>query len=154
MATMIRDAIEREVVYPQSIERVWTALTEPEQMQRWFCSIGVEIDLRPGGAARFHFNEGSFRAIVETVEPPRHFAFRWVPGGLEDRDLPMDAQGPLTLVDFQLESVEGGTRLRLVESGFAALDEARRTAAFGDNSGGWDECLAELEALLRDSDGR
>jgi len=154
MATMIRDTIEREVVYPQSIERVWAALTEPEQMKRWFCSVGIEIDLRPGGAARFHFNEGSFRAVVETVEPPRHFAFRWVPGGLEDQELPVDAQGPLTLVDFQLESVADGTRLRLVESGFAAFDEARRSAAFGDNSRGWDECLANLETALRDGNGR
>ena len=154
MTTMVQDMIEREVVYPASPERVWAALTEPDQIRRWFCNEGAEIDLRPGGAIRLSWSHGTSRAIVETVDPPHQFAFRWAPGyNGEDPNRPIEEQ-PLTLVAFTLEPVDGGTRLRLVESGFAALDESRRIAALKDNSGGWDECLAGLSALLGAGDGR
>jgi len=154
MTMTIQDTVEREVVYPQPIARVWAALTEPELMRRWFCGAGAEIDLRPGGEARFMWDHGTSRAIVETVDPPRQFAFRWAPGyGGEDPSLPL-AEQPLTLVEFTLDEVDGGTRLRLVESGFAALPDAMRTAAFRDNDQGWDGCLANFAAALEDEGGR
>ena len=153
MATVIQDTVEREVTYPQPIERVWAALTEPEQMRRWFCDKGIDGDLRPGARIRFLWSNHTSGAIVETVEPPRRFAFRWVPGMFERADLPLEEQD-LTLVDFTLDAVDGGTRLRLVESGFAAFDEARHAEAFRMNSGGWDECIAELTAFLEGEGGR
>ena len=58
---------------------------------------------------------------------------------------PLEDQGPLTLVAFSLEPVAEGTRLRLVESGFASLSDQRRATAFGENDEGWGECLAEFE---------
>lgn len=154
MVTTVRDTVEREVVYSQPIERVWAALTEPEQIRRWFSSGGAEIDLRPGGKLLLIFDEGASRGIVETVDPPRRFAFRWYPGAGENPDLPLEAQGPLTLVEFTLEPVADGTRLRLVESGFAALTDERRQQALGDNNQGWHECLASLTELLGANGGR
>ena len=154
MVTTVQNTIEREVVYPQPIERVWAAITEPQLMRHWFCSQGAEIDMRPGGAMLLKWNHGTSRAIVETVDPPRRFSFRWYPGSGEDPARPLEEQGPLTLVAFSLEPVAEGTRLRLVESGFASLSEQRRATAFGENDDGWDECLAELEALLRSEDDR
>jgi uncharacterized protein YndB with AHSA1/START domain len=151
---MVQDTVEREVIYSQPIERVWAALTEPERMRQWFCNAGAEIDLRPGGEASFKWDHGTSRAIVETVDPPRQFAFRWTPGYKgEDPNRPL-AEQPLTLVAFTLEPVDGGTRLRLVESGFAGLDESRRIAAFQDNDKGWDECLANLTNVLEADGGR
>jgi hypothetical protein len=40
-------------------------------------------------------------------------------------------------VVFELEDVPGGTRLRVVETGFDQLPPARRDAAWRDNEGGW-----------------
>ena len=153
MATVIKDTVEREVTYPQPIERVWAALTEPELMRNWFCDKGVEGDLRPGARIRFLWSNHASRAIVETVDPPHRFAFRWVPGMFEQADLPLEEQA-LTLVEFALEPVESGTRLRLVESGFGAFDEERRAEAFRMNDGGWNECLASLTAFLEGEGGR
>lgn len=153
MTMTVQDTVEREVIYPQPIARVWAALTEPELMRRWFCGAGAEIDLRPGGEARFMWPDGSSRAIVATVDPPRQFAFRWVPGNFEQADRPL-AEQPLTLVEFSLDEVAGGTRLRLVESGFADLADEMRIAAFRDNDLGWDECLANFAAALEDEGGR
>ena len=53
---------------------------------------------------------------------------------------------PGMLVEFTLTPEGGKTRLRVVESGFAALagSEALRSQAVQDNTGGWPQ---ELDAL-------
>lgn len=130
------DRIERDLLIRAPIERVWTVLTDPAYVARWF-GDKAEIDLRPGGAAVFGWSgHGDGHAVVERVEPPRELAFRWA----REAGVPVDA-GDSTLVELSLSVVDGGTRLRLVESGFT--DDAHRK----ENSGGWDEELAELLAL-------
>ena len=57
---------------------VWSIVTEPRHVARWF-SDEAEIDLRPGGAMLLTWHRhGTFQARVETVDPPRTFAFRWL----------------------------------------------------------------------------
>ena len=136
---MTRDTIEREMTIPVQIERVWEALTVPEHVSRWFGTEG-EIDLQPGGAILFGWpGFGTFHGEVVEVEPPRRFAYRWC----LDRDTPVD-QGPTTTVRFTLEPVPEGTRLKLVESGFASLPEGVRDRHLADNTKGWQEELDEL----------
>ena len=83
---------------------------------------------------------GTYEGRVETVDPPRLFAFRWQTreGELSDTNS--------TLVVMTLEAEETGTRLRVVESGFATLpwpDDARARYA-EENSKGWLTELGEL----------
>jgi uncharacterized protein YndB with AHSA1/START domain len=139
----IPDTIERELVLPYPIERVWTAITDPAELAKWF-GDSAEVDLRPGGAAMFGWSQYNARgpAVVETVDPPRRFAFWWI-SGQGDTVEPHNR----TLVDFTLEPADGGTRLRLVESGFAALADGETKRS--DNSEGWTMELGELEAYLR-----
>jgi hypothetical protein len=56
---------------------------------------------------------------------------------------------PTTLVEFTLEEVEGGTLLKLVESGFDAIPLARRADALKANEGGWTEQMVAIEGYLR-----
>jgi uncharacterized protein YndB with AHSA1/START domain len=140
---MTRDTIERELILKAPVEFVWTALTDPDHVSEWF-GIHTEIDLRPGGRAVFGWpKEGQFRAVVDEVDPLRTFAYRWC----LERDTPLE-QGPTTLVRFTLEEVADGTRLRLVESGFASLPEGVRDRHLADNTKGWIEELGELEAFV------
>jgi uncharacterized protein YndB with AHSA1/START domain len=155
MVTAVQNTIEREVIYPQPIERVWAALTEADQLQKWFGAKTAEIDLRPGGTMHLVWENMAARAIVETVNPTSHFSWRWKPGTIvDDPTRPLAEQEPLTLVEFTLETAEGGTRLRLVESGFAAFDESQRISALNQNNEGWDGCFKGLAALLGSADGR
>jgi uncharacterized protein YndB with AHSA1/START domain len=132
------DRIERELRIDAPIERVWQVITDPAYVARWF-GDRAEIDLRPGGAAVFGWTEyGDGHAVVERVEPPREFAFRWA----REHDIPFEQAATTTLVEFSLAPEERGTRLRLVESGFT--DETHQK----ENSGGWDAELADLVALL------
>jgi uncharacterized protein YndB with AHSA1/START domain len=135
----VPDRIERELTLPVPIEQVWAALTEPNHLREWFGPALAEVDLRPGGQARFGWKVGGevYPAVVETVEPPTRFSYRWEPGA-------GGTDGITTLVEFTLEELPGGTRLRLVESGFSALPPSYRA----DNDDGWTEELGELEAYL------
>ena len=137
---VVPDAIEREIVIdaPQSV--VWAIVTEAQHLGGWF-SDEAEIDLRTGGRMLLTWRgHGTYEGRVETVDPPRLFAFRW-----QTREGEFSATNS-TLVVITLEAEESGTRLRVVESGFATLpwpDEARTRYA-DENSNGW---LTELDEL-------
>src|SRR5919206_1324499 len=61
--------VTREVVVPAPPEEVWQALTEAERLEEWFANE-VELDVRPGGAGRFRWDDGDERyAGVREGEP-------------------------------------------------------------------------------------
>ena len=75
---------------------------------------------------------------VERVEEPRVFGFTWrIP------DLP-DGDPRRTYVEFTLEPVPAGTRLKVVESGFAQLPADTRRHAYDSHAEGWASELGEL----------
>ncbi|MCX5250912.1 SRPBCC domain-containing protein [Streptomyces sp. NBC_00201] len=144
---MIPDTIERTIVINASVERVWTVLTEPGFLGRWFGSgEPVKIDLRPGGLLVFdHGVHGTIPARIETVEPSRLFSWRWSQGAAGEEPDEVNA----TRVEFTLaEDATGGTRLTMVESGFARLGLPDDEAALRHraNSRNWPGKLDRLRA--------
>jgi uncharacterized protein YndB with AHSA1/START domain len=139
---MAPERIEREIVIAAPPERVWAIVTEPRHIGSWF-SDTAEVDLRAGGELRLTWGSGTaVHGVVERVEPPRLFSFRWaMPAGARP------APGNTTLVEFHLSPEGEGTRLRVVESGFHLLDmpEADRDRRAQQNTGGWALELGELE---------
>jgi uncharacterized protein YndB with AHSA1/START domain len=76
-----------------------------------------------------------WEATVQTMEPERRFSFSWHPYAVDPE---ADYTGePPTLVEFTLEAIPDGTRLRVVESGFDKLPAQRRDEAFRMNERGW-----------------
>src|SRR5262249_45746879 len=113
---------------------------------RWF-SDTAELDARPGGAGLLTFEDratgrgGTVRMRVEAAEPPYRLAFRWdFPAGEE----PTAQNAPL--VEVTLTPQGAGTRLRMVESGLAALrrPEEEKTAYAEGHDKGWDVHLGSL----------
>jgi uncharacterized protein YndB with AHSA1/START domain len=142
---MAIDQIERETVIAAPVERVWALLTEAEHIGTWFGDAGAEIDLRPGGSLVLRWAEhGTAHGKVVAVEPHRRFSYRWAPfrnpGGTE----PVD--GNSTLVEFTLDADGDDTRLRVVESGFAALEcsEEQQAENLRGNTDGWGIELGHL----------
>ncbi|KOV58776.1 SRPBCC domain-containing protein [Streptomyces sp. MMG1121] len=145
---MIPNTIERAILINGSRERVWSVLTEPAFLGRWFGNgEPVKIDLRPGGLLVFdHGIHGVIPARIQTVEPPHVLSWRWSQGAAGEE--PDEANA--TLVEFTLteDDSTGGTRLTMVESGFAHLglptDEA--TDRHRANSQNWPGKLDQLRA--------
>jgi uncharacterized protein YndB with AHSA1/START domain len=117
---MVADRIEQEILIAASVERVWTVLTDADHIGNWFgTGVPAKVDLRPGGGFLVdHGRHGSLVGRIEEVEPPRRLTYRLSqsPSGEEP------AGGNATLVEFTLRPDAGGTRLSVVESGFAALE--------------------------------
>ena len=142
---MVPDQIERETVISAPVERVWELITEPEHVGRWFGDAGAAIDLRPGGEMVIRWTEhGTSHARVVAVEPHTRFAYRWAP--FKDPGGEEPVEGNSTLVEFTLAPEGDGTRLRVVESGFASLatSEEQRAKNHASNTGGWRHELDEL----------
>ncbi|MGH9054990.1 MAG: SRPBCC family protein [Acidimicrobiales bacterium] len=102
--------IRRQVVLPVDPERLWTALTDPEEVAAWLGGR-VEWEVREGAPFCFHDDAGEVRdGRVEAVRPMRHLRFRWWPAGD-----PGAGEGEATEVSYLLESVVDGTRLTVQE---------------------------------------
>ena len=143
---MVPDRIEREIVIAAPVERVWSVVTEAEHIGRWFGDAGAQIDLRPGGMFRCSWAEhGTVHGVVERVDAPRFFSYRWA------RPLGADVKpGNSTLVEFTLTPEGNETRLRVVESGFRTLDlsDQERDKYATENTAGWKSELAELAGYV------
>lgn len=132
------DRIERTVTLARPPGEVWQALTTAEGLSAWF-GERARIDLRPGGAATMTFAGGlTVDMRIERVEEPTVFAYTWrLP------DLPED-DPRRTYVEFTLDPVGDGTRLRVVETGFAQLPLDTRRDTYDSHSEAWVRELAEL----------
>jgi uncharacterized protein YndB with AHSA1/START domain len=88
-----KGAVRMEDRLDTGIENVWSALTDPTRLIRWYGQ--VQADLRPGGEYRAHLHatgwEGSGR--VEHCEAPRHLV---VTGAEPDQQDPTVTEITLT----------------------------------------------------------
>ncbi|WP_432941221.1 SRPBCC domain-containing protein [Kribbella sp. CA-253562] len=134
---MIPDRIERVLDLAHPPAKVWAAITTAEGLGTWF-GKQASIDLRPGGAGRLTWPDNSIELRVERVDEPRVFAFTWPVDGR-----PGDQRR--TYVEFTLEPAGDGTRLTVVETGFAQFAD---DTAYRGNSDGWGRELAELVEYL------
>jgi uncharacterized protein YndB with AHSA1/START domain len=103
------DLIERELTLPAPPEAVWEAVTDPAWLREWLADE-AELQLQPGGDARFRIGEDTRTGWVEEVTPPAdgaagRLAFWWEPDG-----------EPASRVALELTPTDDGTRLRVVES--------------------------------------
>jgi uncharacterized protein YndB with AHSA1/START domain len=136
------DRIERTVEIAHPPARVWAALTTAEGLSAWF-GKDAKIDLRPGGSASMRWDSGHTADMrVERVEEPTVFGFTWHIYGLPEDD------PRRTYVEFTLEPAGAGTRLTVVESGFAQLPENAYRTAYDGNTQGWASELGELADYL------
>jgi uncharacterized protein YndB with AHSA1/START domain len=147
---MIPDRVEREILIDAPPEIVWSVITEPEHVGRWF-SDSAAIDLRPGGELILTWDEhGAVYWRVERVDPPHFVSFRWLRPLQDHADGVELAEGNSTLVEFSLDPEGDTTRLRVVESGFRELagthDENAKDAE--EHSRGWELELGELRDYI------
>lgn len=139
---MSEDRIERETLIAAPMERVWSLVAQPGFWVGEDTGL-ADVTAREGESMIANNPEhGDFPVRVETVTPPTYLAYRWVSAypGEELRE------ANSTLVEFTLTQEGDKTRLRVVESGFAALpgDEELRSSTIADHTTGWAQCFDTL----------
>lgn len=140
MAVESMNRIENQVTIRAPRSKVWKALTTPSEFAQWFRATLDVNEFRPGERANavstYPGHEGVtfFLEVVEKV-PESRFTWRWSPGAKAIEPAPQE--DPYTTVVFELEEVQGGTLVKVTESGFDKLSLARRAKAFAYNTQGW-----------------
>jgi len=143
---MPSDRIEKVIVLEAALARVWRAISSAREFGAWF---GVNLDgavFVPGARVQGQittpgYEQYTFVATIERMEPERYLSFRW-PSTKPGED---PAGKPTTLVEFKLEPVPGGTRLTVVESGFDALAAGDRAEILRGNEEGWSIQIRNIE---------
>lgn len=140
---MSEDRIERETLIAAPPERVWTLVAQPGFWVADEASLPGTVAKEGESMVAKNAEYGEFPVRVEKVEPPTYLAYRWA-SAFPGEELRANNS---TLVEFTLASEGDGTRLRVVESGFAALSgsEELRGRAVKDNTVGWPQELGALK---------
>jgi uncharacterized protein YndB with AHSA1/START domain len=155
------DCIEKEAFIRAPLARVWRAISVAQEFGDWF---GVEFDGEFRAQAQIRgrmtptkvdsevaknqkpFEGFPFEFFVGRIEPMSFFSFRWHPFAIDPN---VDySNEPMTLVSFTLEEAAGGTKVRIVESGFDSIPLERRAVAFGANGQCWSTALELVEKYL------
>ncbi len=138
--------VRRTIEIGAPIEKVWSAVTAPEHISKWFGR--ARFDGSAAGSLGTLTWEGRdpIPVRIEAIEEPTMVAYRWgnddasgiVPEALDDAHS--------TVFTFTLESLADGTRLTVVETGFETTSDP--IANLEDHRGGWDAELDKLVTLL------
>ncbi len=121
---------EGSVEIDAPIERVWQALTEAAELERWF-PLEARVEPGEGGSVWMSWkNEFAGESRILVWNPPRHLRITW--GSVDAETLADDAgstgaeeaesssAGAAQVTDYLLEGRGGRTFLRAVTSGFPA----------------------------------
>lgn len=137
------DRIERTIDIESPRTEVWAALTTDAGLGTWFGN-GASVDLRPGGIAHVRWDDGPTADLrIERIDEPVAFGFTWRIDGMPDDD------PRRTYVEFTLAEAGGGTRLTVVETGFAQLPDDAYRSGYDSHTEGWGRELGELVDYLR-----
>jgi uncharacterized protein YndB with AHSA1/START domain len=142
------DRIERKVLIKASKARVWRAVSDAGEFGDCF---GVNFKGKTFQAGKHiqgnitypGYEHLNMDVLIERIVPEQLLSWRWHPAAIDPK---VDySQEPTTLVVFELQEVDGGTLLTLVESGLDKIPLARRADVLRMNSSGWDQQMQNIE---------
>ena len=145
------DRIEKQILLRAPRARVWRAISDHTEFGEWF---GVRFPpgrFKPGEEVTGKITYPGYEhleltIVVESVTPEKLLSYRWHPNATDPN---MDySSEPMTLVSFTLSDSDGGTLLKVVETGFDQIPAARRDAAWKSNDGGWAGQMTRIERYV------
>ncbi|AZO80920.1 MULTISPECIES: SRPBCC domain-containing protein [unclassified Bosea (in: a-proteobacteria)] len=124
--------------FSHSPARVWRGLTEPALIPQWMGAMkSCEMDLRPGGAFHYEWEEFFFSGPILAVDAPHHMTHVEYFNG-------DTASGATIITDL----VARGTGTRMTQVMRYANAEARAAAIAIGMTDGLDDVYGKLEVLL------
>ena len=142
MTSVAPRSVVVERVMPHPPEKIWRALTQGALIEDWLMKndflpvVGHRFNLRT--APLPHWN-GVLDCEVLVVEPFKRLSYSWIASGEEA------AGGLKTVVCWTLTPTDGGTHVRVEQSGFRPGPEEEgnyKGAAYG-----WQRYIAALEQV-------
>ncbi len=141
-------SVRRSIRIGAPIEKVWSAVTEPEHISQWFGQ--AELDGAGVGArGRLTFDTRAIPLRIEAIDAPRMIAYRWSNDDALDATPDDVDEAHSTVFTFTLEELDGDTRLTVVETGFEATSDPAGNVE--SHRHGWNAELDKLVALLENA---
>lgn len=135
--------------FPHAPETLWRALTDGALIQKWmmppsgFEAVeGSEFTFTTTPAGEW---DGTIRCRVLEIVPYQRFTYSWQGGHHANIGYGSKLD---TVVAWTLTPAEGGTRLRMVHSGFVL---PKNEVALSNMSGGWKKVLPRLGETLSEA---
>ncbi|MFI6317977.1 SRPBCC domain-containing protein [Nonomuraea sp. NPDC050556] len=129
--------VDESVTIPVSRERVWQALTDPDDRAEWWHDF--DLDPVPGGKLEERWTDDNGTPMLTTgrvtaVSPGEHLRFSW-----------SDERWPtITHVSISLHDLGHETLVRITESGWDAFPDSLAA----DHRAGWRVHLTNLRRHL------
>ena len=136
-------AVERSIWIAAPRERVWHAITDPAQVEKWYSpGTSWRLSALEVGGRLFVPNEETgaemYTQVIELLDPPQRLVLRSAP------------QPPATVevTVYSLQEEHGGTRLIITHSGYELVPEEMRWSAMEQNAFGFGMMLENVKAHI------
>lgn len=136
-------AVERSIWIAAPQERVWRAVTDPVQIEKWF-SPGMSwtlTALKVGGRLFIpdpETGEETNVQVIQLVEPPRRFIIQALP----------TSSGTSDSTTYLLQEEQNGTRLTVTHAGYEFMPEDGRWSAMEQNAFGFGMMVENIRACV------
>ena len=137
----MKDVIKKEVFFNHSIDKVWNAISKADEISIWF----IKADFKAEKGYKYTFtsepNEKGCTTISGEVKSanPYLLIYSWVVADTKTE----------TIVKWELEATQEGTKLYLEHSGILNYEGDTAVKMFESFNGGWDNCISELSSYLK-----
>ncbi len=132
---MATKTVTKERFIKATPERIFKALTEKQELERWFMQE-ADIELKPGGTIHTDWAPGmGEHGKVKEVKPSQLFSFTW-----EGAFSPTP-----TILTFELRAEKDGTQLTFTHSG---IGEGEGWEAYATIDKAWDAHLNDLTSWI------
>lgn len=137
------NAIIVEKIYNAPIEKVWKAITDKDQMKHWYFDLD---EFKPEVGFQFEFTGQGLKGeqylhLCEVTEviPQKKLQYSWRYKGYEGN----------SHVTFELEDLNGKTRLTLTHKGLESFPADNPDFARANFNAGWNELIGKsLQGFL------
>lgn len=125
-------------------EKLWSALTDPDQMREYWFGMRIESEWKKGAEWRMLFPDGRVGDTGEILEfnPPKRMRLKW----RNEYRPELKAEG-VSLCTMELDPVGATVRLTITHS--IEYPESKFIQAV---SGGWPKIISNLKSLLETGD--
>lgn len=139
--------IQQNILINAPASKVWDALTNPEEMKRWYSDseINIQSDWKVNGlfilSGNWHGTEYMNKGTILKLEPKKNFRYTHLSSMSEIKDIPEN----YTVLDFSLE--EKGVQTLLTLNCSNLIDEA----IYGHMQFYWNVTLLLLKQQLEEN---
>ena len=142
--------VENSIVIQAPIEKVWDALTNPEQTSKYMFGCETVSNWKPGNSLLWRgSNEGQemvfAKGFIRQIEPYSLLQYTVIDPNATYPDIPENYLN----VTYRIATENGHTILTVIQDGFeGAAEGEKRYIEVYNNGEGWNPILVEIKKLL------